>query len=339
MRVLVTGGAGYIGSHTCVELLAAGHEVVVVDDLSNASAAVPGRIARIAGRPVEFLRARVQDEAQVRARLRGGVDAAIHFAAFKAVGESVARPLAYYENNLGSLASLVRLLDALGARHVVFSSSATVYGDPERVPIPESARLAPASPYGWTKLLGEQLLRDLAGAEPSWKVTLLRYFNPVGAHPSGLIGEDPRGIPNNLMPYVSQVAVGRRPELQVFGGDYPTRDGTGVRDYLHVVDLAQGHVRALERAGASGLLTANLGTGRGHSVLEVVQAFERASGRTIARRVVARRPGDVAEVYADAALAARSLGWKAERGIGDMCRDAWNWQRLNPDGYGAGEGA
>ena len=335
MRVLVTGGAGYIGSHTCVELLAAGHDVVVVDDLSNAGATVVERIARIAGRRVEFVRARVQDEARVRGALRGGVDAAIHFAAFKAVGESVAKPLAYYENNLGSLASLARLLDERGARHVVFSSSATVYGDPERVPIPESARLAPASPYGWTKLLGEQMLRDLAAADPAWKITLLRYFNPVGAHPSGLIGEDPRGIPNNLMPYVAQVAVGRLPELRVFGGDYPTRDGTGVRDYLHVVDLAQGHVRALGRAGAGGLLTVNLGTGRGYSVLELVKAFEQASGRRIAYRIVDRRPGDVAEVYADASRAARELGWKAERGIDEMCRDAWNWQRLNPEGYGA----
>ena len=247
-------------------------------------------------------------------------------------GESVAQPLRYYENNLGSLASLARLMGELGAKHVVFSSSATVYGDPERVPIAESARLAPANPYGWTKLLGEQVLRDLAAADPSWKVTLLRYFNPVGAHPSGLIGEDPRGIPNNLMPYVSQVAVGRLPELRVFGNDYPTRDGTGVRDYLHVVDLALGHVRALERAGAGGLLTVNLGTGRGYSVLEVVKAFEEASGRAIAYRIVDRRPGDVAEVYADASLAARELGWTAARGIDEMCRDAWNWQRAESRG-------
>jgi UDP-glucose 4-epimerase len=333
MKVLVTGGAGYIGSHTCIELLAAGHDVVVVDDLSNASPAVFGRIERIAGRRVEFVHARVQDEAKVRAGIGAGVDAAIHFAAFKAVGESVEQPLRYYENNLGSLASLVRLLGELGARHVVFSSSATVYGDPRRGPIPESARLAPGNPYGWTKLLGEQMLRDLATADPSWKITLLRYFNPVGAHPSGLIGEDPRGIPNNLMPYVSQVAVGRLPELRVFGNDYPTRDGTGVRDYLHVVDLAVGHVRALERTGAGGLLTVNLGTGRGYSVLEVVNAFEKASGCAIAYRVVERRPGDVAEVYADASLAARALGWAAARGIDEMCRDAWNWQRGNPAGY------
>jgi UDP-glucose 4-epimerase len=332
MKVLVTGGAGYIGSHTCVELLAAGHDVVVVDDLSNASPVAPERIAQIAGRRVEFLRARVQNEAQVRSAL-AGVDAAIHFAAFKAVGESVAEPLRYYENNLGSLASLVRLTSESGAKHIVFSSSATVYGEPERVPIEESARLAPSSPYGWTKLLGEQMLRDLAASDPSWKVTLLRYFNPVGAHPSGLIGEDPRGIPNNLMPYVAQVAVGRLPELRVFGNDYPTRDGTGVRDYLHVADLAAGHVRALERAG-SGLVTVNLGTGRGYSVLEVVRAFESASGRKVPYRIVDRRPGDVAEVYADASLAAREVGWRATRGIDEMCRDAWNWQQRNPDGYG-----
>ncbi len=333
MRVLVTGGAGYIGSHTCVELLAAGHDVVVVDDLSNASPAVVGRIERISGKPVSFVRARVQDEAQVRGAVRSGIDAAIHFAAFKAVGESVAKPLAYYENNLGSLASLVRLMGDLGAKHIVFSSSATVYGAPERVPIPESARLAPANPYGWTKLLGEQLLRDLAASDPSWKVTLLRYFNPVGAHPSGLIGEDPRGVAEQ--PHALCLAGrGRAPaQAAVFGNDYPTRDGTGVRDYLHVVDLAIGHVRALERAGAGGLLTANLGTGRGYSVLEVVRAFEQASGRAIPYQVAARRPGDVAEVYADASLAARELGWTAARGIDEMCRDAWNWQRLNPEGY------
>jgi UDP-glucose 4-epimerase len=336
MKILVTGGAGYIGSHTCVELIAAGHDVVVVDDLSNATFAVVERIERIAGKRVEFVHARVQDEAKVRAAIGAGVDAAIHFAAFKAVGESVAKPLAYYENNLQSLASLVRLMAELGAKHIVFSSSATVYGDPERVPIPESARLAPTNPYGWTKLLGEQMLRDLAAADPSWKVTLLRYFNPVGAHPSGLIGEDPRGIPNNLMPYVSQVAVGLLPELRVFGDDYPTRDGTGVRDYLHVVDLALGHVRALERPGTADLATVNLGTGRGYSVLEIVRAFEAASGRAIRHRFAARRPGDVAEVYADASLAARRLGWTAARGIDEMCRDAWNWQHRNPRGYAAG---
>ncbi len=332
MKTLVTGGAGYIGSHTCVELLAAGHDVVIVDDFSNASPLAVERIRRIAGQRVELVHARVQDEARVRGAL-AGVDAAIHFAAFKAVGESVANPLAYYDNNLASLASLVRLMGERGARHVVFSSSATVYGAPERVPIAESARLAPSNPYGWTKLLGEQLLRDLAASDPSWQVTLLRYFNPAGAHPSGLIGEDPRGVPTNLMPYVAQVAVGRLPELRVFGGDYPTPDGTGVRDYLHVVDLAAGHVRALERAGG-GLLTVNLGTGRGYSVLEIVRAFETASGRKVPYRIVDRRAGDVAEVFADPTLAARELGWTASRGIDEMCRDAWNWQRANPAGFG-----
>ena len=334
MKVLVTGGAGYIGSHTCIELLAAGHEVVVVDDLSNASPLALERIERIAGRRVEFAHARVQDEARVRGAL-AGVDAAIHFAAFKAVGESVANPLAYYDNNLASLASLVRLMGERGAKRIVFSSSATVYGEPERVPIAESARLAPANPYGWTKLLGEQLLRDLAASDPAWQVTLLRYFNPVGAHPGGLIGEDPRGEPANLVPYVAQVAVGRLPELRVFGGDYPTRDGTGVRDFLHVVDLALGHVRALERTGAD-LLTVNLGTGRGTSVLELVAAFAAASGRKVPYRIVDRRPGDVAEVYADASLAAHALGWTARRGVEEMCRDAWNWQQRNPDGYAPG---
>jgi UDP-glucose 4-epimerase len=261
----------------------------------------------------------------------------IHFAAFKAVGESVAELLRYYENKLGSLASLARLMGELGAKHVVFSSSATVYGDPERVPIPESGRLAPTNPYGWTKLLGEQLLRDLAASDPSWQVTLLRYFNPVGAHASGLIGEDPGGIPNNLMPFVSQVAVGRLPKVSVFGDDYPTRDGTGVRDYLHRRGPRPRSRPRSSAPAANGLLTVNLGTGRGYSVLEVVKAFEKASGRAIAYRIVDRRPGDVAEVYADASLAARELGWTAERGIDEMCRDTWNWQRRNPEGYGEGD--
>jgi len=333
MRVLVTGGAGYIGSHTCVELLQAGHEVVVVDDLSNASSVAVDRIREITGKPVAFVRARVQDEATLRTAIGGGVDAAMHFAAFKAVGESVEKPLAYYDNNLNSLLALVRVLGEAGAKHVVFSSSATVYGDPERVPIPETARVAPANPYGWTKLWCEQILRDVHAADPTWKVSLLRYFNPVGAHASARIGEDPRGVPNNLVPYISKVAVGELPELNVFGDDWPTRDGTGVRDYLHVVDLALGHVRALERVGAAGVLTANLGTGRGYSVLEVVRAYEQASGRKVPYRVVARRPGDIAECYADPSLAARELGWRATRGLDEMCRDAWAWQSRNPRGY------
>ena len=337
MKVLVTGGAGYIGSHTCVALLAAGHQVVVVDDLSNSHEAVIRRVESISGQTLPFHRLRVQERGALETLVRHhGVEAAIHFAAFKAVGESVAKPLDYYENNLGSLTALARVLGAAGARHLVFSSSATVYGDPASVPIREDAPIRPTNPYGHTKAMAEQVLRDLAVAEPDWKITLLRYFNPVGAHESGLIGEDPQGTPNNLMPYVAQVAVGRRPCLSVFGDDYPTPDGTGVRDYIHVVDLALGHVKALERPGASGLLTVNLGTGRGYSVLEMVKAFAEASGRPVPWQVVARRPGDVATVYADPAAAWRELGWKAERGIAEMCRDTWHWQSRNPMGYAGG---
>ncbi|MBK8017012.1 MAG: UDP-glucose 4-epimerase GalE [Betaproteobacteria bacterium] len=336
MKVLVTGGAGYIGSHTCVELLAAGHEVVVIDDLSNSHEEVLRRIETITGKKVPFYRGRVQDLDRVTAIVKEhAVDAAIHFAAFKAVGESVAKPIDYYENNLTSLTSLVRALDAAGARHLVFSSSATVYGDPDSVPIRESAPIRPTNPYGQTKAMAEQILQDLAVSNPAWKISLLRYFNPVGAHKTGLMGEDPQGIPNNLMPFVAQVAVGRREFLSVFGDDYPTPDGTGVRDYIHVVDLALGHVKALERPGESGLLTVNLGTGRGYSVLEMVSAFKKASGRDVPYRIVARRPGDVATVYADPSTALRELGWKATLDIDDMCRDSWNWQSRNPKGYAA----
>jgi UDP-glucose 4-epimerase len=334
MKVLVTGGAGYIGSHTCVALLDAGHEVVVIDDLSNSHAAVIDRIRAITGREVPFVRARVQDASALNGILgEHRIDAAIHFAAFKAVGESVAKPIDYYENNLTSLTTLVRVMSAHGVKHIVFSSSATVYGDPETVPIRETARLRPTNPYGQTKLMCEQILHDVYASDPAWKISLLRYFNPVGAHPSGLIGEDPQGIPNNLMPFIAQVAVGKRDALQVFGNDYPTADGTGVRDYIHVVDLAIGHVKALERAGDAGVLTVNLGTGRGYSVLEMVRAFERASGRPVPYRIVGRRPGDVAVVYADPTLARDALGWRAEHGIDDMCRDGWRWQSTNPDGY------
>jgi UDP-glucose 4-epimerase len=328
MNVLVTGGTGYIGSHTCVELLAAGHNVTVVDDLSNSEASVVQAIGRIAGREPVFVHGRVQDRGLLDHVLAEHyVDAAIHFAAFKAVGESVARPLDYYENNLTSLWALLRALDHHGARRLVFSSSATVYGDPREVPIRESAPLSATNPYGQTKLIGEQVLRDLCLADPRWSVALLRYFNPAGAHPSGLIGENPRGIPNNLLPYVAQVAVGRREFLQVFGGDWPTPDGTGVRDYLHVVDLAMGHLHALDRAPANGLLTVNLGTGHGYSVLDVVRAFEKASGRPIPHRIVGRRPGDVASMYADPSLAHELLGWKATRGLEQMCADGWRWQQ------------
>jgi UDP-glucose 4-epimerase len=335
MQVLVTGGAGYIGSHTCIALLEAGHEVVIVDDLSNSHPVVIDRIATIAGKRPVFVQGRVQDAGVLDRAFAGRrIDAAIHFAAFKAVGESVAKPIDYYENNLQSLTALVRALARHGSKHLVFSSSATVYGDPEAVPVREDAPLRATNPYGQTKLMSEQMLRDLQVSDPSWKISLLRYFNPVGAHESGLIGEDPQDTPNNLMPYIAQVAVGRRAELQVFGSDYPTPDGTGVRDYIHVMDLAIGHVKALERASDSGLLAVNLGTGRGYSVLEMVRAFEKASGRKVAYRIVARRPGDVAEVYADPSLAMKTLGWKAERGIDEMCRDGWRWQSMNPEGFG-----
>lgn len=333
---LVTGGAGYIGSHTCVELLSAGQDVVIVDDLSNASPEAVRRIEELAGRPLRaFVRGDVRDR-----RLMGEVfatheiDAVVHFAAKKAVGESVAQPLAYYDNNLNGLLAVLQAMGAAGCRKLVFSSSATVYGDPASVPIDESFPIAATNPYGWTKLMGEQMLRDLGAADPRWHIVLLRYFNPVGAHASGRIGEDPDGLPNNLMPYVSQVAVGRLPRLRVFGNDYPTPDGTGVRDYIHVVDLALGHLRALERIDTlAGVTTLNLGTGRGYSVLEMVRAFEKASGRPVPFDIVARRPGDVAACWADPARAQSVLGWCAERDLDAMCADAWRWQSMNPLGY------
>lgn len=334
--VLVTGGAGYIGSHTCVALLEAGHDVVVVDNLCNSKPAALERVEEISGRKLRrFYRADVRDVStlmEVFAEHR--VDAVIHFAALKAVGESVAQPLAYYENNLGGLFSLLKAMDGADVRRMVFSSSATVYGDPASVPIREDFPTAATNPYGRTKLMCEEVLRDLVAADARWNVALLRYFNPVGAHASGLIGEDPNGIPNNLMPYVSQVAVGRLKELQVFGGDYATPDGTGVRDYIHVVDLAAGHVAAVERIDSlPGVTCVNLGTGRGYSVLDVARAFERASGREVPYRIVARRPGDVAACWADAGLAHKVLGWQPRFDLDAMCRDAWRWQSQNPDGY------
>jgi UDP-glucose 4-epimerase len=334
-RVLVTGGAGYIGSHTVLELLQAGNEVVVLDNLVNASEESLRRVADLAGRAPSFHRADIRDAAALD-RIFGAteVDVVIHFAGLKAVGESVQSPLRYYDNNIHGTVTLLEAMDRHGVRDLVFSSSATVYGDPDAVPITEDFPTQATNPYGRTKLFIEEILRDLQRADPRWNVVLLRYFNPVGAHPSGRIGEDPRGIPNNLMPFVAQVAVGQRAELSVFGGDYPTRDGTGVRDYLHVVDLALGHLRSLERLEARpGLVTYNLGTGRGNSVLEVVRAFERASGRPVPFRVVARRPGDVAECYADASRAQRELGWVARRTLDEMCVDAWRWQSQNPSGY------
>jgi UDP-glucose 4-epimerase len=334
-RILVTGGAGYIGSHTCVELLQAGHEVVVVDNLCNSSSAAIGRIERIAGRKVAFHECDVRDAEALRRLFReDAIDAVLHFAGLKAVDESVAQPLRYYENNVGGTLALCEAMADAGVRQLVFSSSATVYGDPDAVPVREDHPLRPTNPYGRSKTMVEAILQDLFCSDPAWKIALLRYFNPVGAHESGLIGEDPGGVPNNLMPYIAQVAVGRREALNVHGNDYPTPDGTGVRDYIHVVDLARGHLAALEKlATTREVLTVNLGTGRGYSVLEMVEAFRKASGKEIPYRIVSRRPGDVASCYADPTLAARLLGWRAERGLDQMCRDVWHWQSMNPDGY------
>lgn len=340
MRILVTGGAGYIGGHTCVELLAAGHDIVVADNLSNGTAEMLRRIERISAATVPFHRVDVRDRGSLRELLVGeGIEAVFHFAALKAVAESVRQPLRYFEHNVGGTIALAGAMSEAGVDTLVFSSSATVYGTPEEVPIREDAPLAAVNPYGRSKLIMEGVLRDLQAAWPGLRVALLRYFNPAGAHPSGLIGESPRDIPNNLMPFVSQVAVGRLPRLQVFGGDYPTRDGTGVRDYIHVVDLARGHVAALDALvdpsgdrHDGGVLTVNLGTGHGYSVLEVVEAFERASGRSVPYDIVGRRPGDVAECYADPGLARELLGWQAEYGLDRICADAWRWQQANPEG-------
>lgn len=334
--ILVTGGAGYIGSHTCVELLEAGREVVVVDDLSNASREALRRVEEISGAALAgFIQADVRDRATLAGVFAAfDIEAVIHFAARKAVGESVAQPLAYYDNNLQGLLSVLQAMGEAGCRRIVFSSSATVYGASAPMPVTEDAPTSATNPYGRTKLMGEQILRDLAASDPRWNIVLLRYFNPVGAHPSGRIGEDPEGLPNNLMPFVSQVAVGRLPRLQVFGGDYPTPDGTGVRDYIHVVDLAQGHLRALEKIDRlPGVTTLNLGTGRGYSVLEMIRAFERASGRAVPYDIAARRAGDVAACWADPARAAAVLGWRAVRDLAAMCEDTWRWQRCNPQGY------
>jgi UDP-glucose 4-epimerase len=333
--VLLTGATGYIASHTWLALWSAGFEVVGLDNLVNSSPAVLDRLARIGGGSPVFVHADVCDAAALEALFAGRrIDAVVHFAALKAVGESCQKPLAYWRNNLVGLLTLAEAMQRHGCRKLVFSSSATVYGTPERLPIPEDAPLVATNPYGQTKLAGEQLLADLGRADPSWAVGVLRYFNPVGAHESGLIGEDPRGTPNNLMPYVTQVAVGRRSELQVFGGDYATPDGTGVRDYIHVVDLAEGHVAALRHLlGGGGSVTVNLGTGNGTSVLELVRAFERASGRAVPHRIVARRPGDVAACWADPTRARALLGWQARRGLDTMCADAWRWQSMNPSGF------
>ncbi|WP_150237004.1 UDP-glucose 4-epimerase GalE [Nocardiopsis quinghaiensis] len=335
MNVLLTGGAGYIGSHTAVELLEAGHEVVVVDSLVNSHTEALRRVERITGRTVSFQEEDCTDPAALRRVLaEHRIDAVIHLAGLKAVGESVEQPLRYYRNNLDALLSLVEVMDEHGVRDLVFSSSATVYGDPERAPVTEDGDLSATNPYGATKLFAEQILRDVAAADPRWRIVSLRYFNPIGAHPSGLIGEDPQGVPNNLFPYVAQVAAGRRERLNVFGDDYGTPDGTGVRDYLHVVDLAQGHLAAVDHlADATGYRVYNLGTGQGTSVLEGLRAFERATGSTIPYTVAERRPGDIAVCFADPSAAARDLGWKAVRTVDDACRDAWRWQSANPGGF------
>jgi UDP-glucose 4-epimerase len=335
--ILVTGGAGYIGSHTCVELLALGHDLVVVDNLSNSKPVALDRVETIAGRSIPFHRVDIRDRDGLREVFqRYPLKAVVHFAGLKAVGESVAQPLRYYDNNVAGSVALCEVMEECGVRRLVFSSSATVYGDPRTVPIREDFPVGGATnPYGTSKLMIEQILGDLRTANPDWRIAILRYFNPVGAHESGSIGEDPNGLPNNLMPFISQVAVGRREYLRVFGSDYPTPDGTGVRDYIHVVDLAKGHACALDYlASHEGLLTVNLGTGRGYSVLEMVRAFERASSRPVPYRIVERRPGDIACCYADPALAQEKLGWSAQLGIERMCEDSWRWQSLNPQGFG-----
>ncbi len=335
--VLLTGATGYIASHTWLALWAAGFDVVGVDDHSNSSPVVLQRLQVLGGREPRFEKADVGDAVAMEGLFqRHRIDAVVHFAAFKAVGESTAQPLAYYANNLGGLLTVCRVMQQHGVKRFVFSSSATVYGDPQSLPIRETAPLSATNPYGQTKLMGEQMLRDLGAADPQWQTACLRYFNPVGAHDSGHIGEDPRGVPNNLMPYVAQVAVGRRPYLSVFGNDYATPDGTGVRDYIHVSDLAQGHVAAVQRLlGHPGSLTVNLGTGRGYSVLEVVAAFAAASGRAVPYEVMPRRPGDVAACYADPSLAHELLGWSARHDLARMCEDSWRWQSMNPKGFEA----
>ena len=335
MRVLVTGGAGYIGSHTCVDLLEAGHEVIVVDSLINSREESIRRIEEITGRKLLLHKVDLLDQEPLEAVFQESrIDAVIHFAGLKAVGESVIMPLQYYKNNIIGSLVLFEVMMHHGVRNLVFSSSATVYGDPASLPITEDFPLQASNPYGWGKVMLEQILRDLYQADPGMNIALLRYFNPVGAHPSGRIGEDPMGIPNNLVPYIAQVAVGKLSELQVFGNDYPTPDGTGVRDYIHVMDLASGHMKALEKLDTNpGLVTYNLGTGKGCSVLEMVNAFAEAAEKKIPYRIVARRPGDIASCYADASKAEKELSWKATRDIHAMCEDTWRWQNMNPNGY------
>ena len=337
MSILVTGGAGYIGSHTAVELLNAGYDVIIADNFCNSHPEVLNRIAALTGKQPVFYEADVRDAAALNNIFsQHKIESVIHFAGLKAVGESTRLPLKYYQNNIAATLTLCEVMQQHNVFDLVFSSSATVYGDPHAVPINESFPLSATNPYGRSKLMVEEILRDVAKAEPRWGIVLLRYFNPVGAHVSGTMGEDPNGIPNNLLPFISQVAIGRLPQLSVFGNDYPTPDGTGVRDYIHVVDLAVGHIKAIERIKRErGVLTYNIGTGQGYSVLEMINAFEQASGKKIAYQIVARRPGDIAECWADPAYAANDLGWKAKLGLQDMMQDAWRWQLNNPNGYKA----
>lgn len=337
MAVLVTGGAGYIGSHTVVELLEEGKEVIIVDNFSNSCPAVLDRIKEISKKEFKFYELDTNDEISLEVVFKENkIDSVIHFAAFKAVGESVAKPLEYYKNNLCNTLTVLSLMKKHGVNKFVFSSSATVYGDPHTCPITEDFPLSTTNPYGATKLMIEDMLRDICKADPNLHVSILRYFNPVGAHESGLIGEDPNGIPNNLMPYISQVAVGKLEQLSVFGNDYNTPDGTGVRDYIHVVDLAKGHLKALDKLDSlPGLVTYNLGTGNGYSVLDMINAFSKASGKEVAYKIVDRRPGDVAMCYADPSKANKELGWEAKFGVEEMCEDTWRWQCNNPNGYKA----
>ena len=335
MQILVTGGAGYIGSHTCLELLQAGCQVIVVDNLSNSKRESLRRVEVLTGKTIKFYECDLQDRQSMDLIFQeNDIDAVIHFAGLKAVGESVAKPLMYYKNNIVGTLVLCEIMAAYHVKNIVFSSSATVYGNPAQLPITEEFPLAATNPYGNSKLFIEYILQDLQTADNTWNIALLRYFNPVGAHASGQIGEDPNDIPNNLMPFIAQVAVGKRSELAVFGNDYSTPDGTGVRDYIHVVDLALGHIKAIEKLKTNpGVVIYNLGTGKGYSVLEMVQAFEKVSGRKVPYKIVARRPGDIAACYADPNKAKRELDWEAGMKIEEMCRDAWNWQSKNPNGY------
>ena len=336
MSILVSGGAGYVGSHACVELMNAGYDVVVVDNLVNASREAVRRVERITGRKIPFMQADLCDLAAVERIFQTWpeIDAVLHFAALKAVGESVRKPLEYYSNNLASTLVLLDRMQAHGVRKFVFSSSATVYGNPSAVPVREDAPLSATNPYGYTKLFTEQILEDCCKADPELRVAILRYFNPIGAHPSGLIGEDPNGVPNNLVPYIAKVAAGQLKELHIFGSDWPTHDGTGVRDYIHIMDLARGHVAALKKLEEKqGLFLCNLGTGRGYSVLDVLHAYEKACGKKLPYVVDPRRPGDVAACWADPTRAREELGWQAQYGIEEMCASSWNWQKKNPNGY------